>query len=216
MTCTTTQRALTWNLTVAGVTNSITRTLSTTTRNQEIAMINSATLLFSRVSELSALPLISMLVVPAVSQGLNGTRITCMELRTAPPMATTTLYIYGGNAQCHSVAVMHANLNDFYMHADQGYQPNPPKVDFEEEFEVERVTVHLNWTQSENPLVSYSVSVVPGSPESGTTAVPITDITAANLALSYNTLYNVTVVANFCGQRNAATCIKFSYGTCTL
>ena len=68
-------------------------------------MINSATLLFSRVSELRESPLISMLVVPAVSQDLNGTiRITCMD-RSAmtASMATTTVYIYGGMECTHSV-----------------------------------------------------------------------------------------------------------------
>ena len=95
VTCTTTQRALTWNLTIIGATNSITRTLSTTTLNQNIVLINSATLIFSRVSEVRASPLVSMLVVPAISQGLNGTRINCMERSTtAASMATTSVYIY--------------------------------------------------------------------------------------------------------------------------
>ena len=102
ITCNTTQRALTWNLTVIGATNSITRTLSTTTLNQEIVMTNSASLIFSRVSELRASPLISMLLVPSVSQGLNGTRITCMEGTDTTYTATTTVYIYGGSLRIHS------------------------------------------------------------------------------------------------------------------
>ena len=101
VTCNTTQSALTWNLTVIGATNSITRTLSTTTLSQNVVMINSATLIFSRVSELRASPLISMLVVPALSLDLNLTRITCMERSTmAASMATTSVYIHS-NSYCN-------------------------------------------------------------------------------------------------------------------
>ena len=95
-----------------------------------------------------------------------------------------------------------------HCHADQGYQPNPPEVDFEEEFGVERVTILVNWTQPENPLVSYNIRV---DPTSGT-MVTIVDSTRANLTLSYNTPYNVTVVADFCGQRNATAQFELSYG----
>lgn len=83
-------------------------------------------------------------------------------------------------------------------------------ADFEEEFGEERVTIHMNWTQSENSLVSYSVSVVP---RNGST-ISIIDSTKANVTLTYNTPYNMTVVADFCEERNATTLIKFSYGKC--
>ena len=98
VTCrTATPRALlTWNLTMVGVPNSVIQTLSTTTLNQDIIVpLNASTLIFSRVSDLEASPLISTLVVPAVFQDLNATRITCLERSTAS-MATTTVYIYRG------------------------------------------------------------------------------------------------------------------------
>ena len=75
-------------------------------------------------------------------------------------------------------------------------------------FEEERVTIYLNWTQSENSLVSYSVSV---GPRNGAT-VSIIDSAKANLNLTYNTPYNVTVVADFCGQRTATALIELNYG----
>ena len=98
VTCTATETTLlTWNLTVIGVTNSITRILSATTLRQDVVIINSTTLTFSRVSDLGASPLISTLAASVVSQGLNGTRIICMDRSTATAsMATTTVYIYGG------------------------------------------------------------------------------------------------------------------------
>ena len=99
-----------------------------------------------------------------------------------------------------------------FLHVDQGYQPNPPKVDFEEEFGLERVTIHMNWTKSENSLVFYRVSVIP---RSGIT-VSIIDSATANLTLAYNTPYNVTVVADFCGQMNATALIALNYGMRTV
>ena len=81
---------------MVGATHSITRTLSTTIRRQEVVMINSATVMFSRESKLGDLPLVSRMVVLALSQGLNGTRITCMEGTDTLSDETTTVYIYGG------------------------------------------------------------------------------------------------------------------------
>lgn len=122
ITCNATGRAVTWNLAVIGATNSISRTLSTTTLNQAIVPINSTTLIFSRVSELGALPLISTLVITALSQGLNGTSITCMELGTAS-MATTSIYIYGGSngkpSKCLLISLL--PLNHYCEGLEIGY-----------------------------------------------------------------------------------------------
>lgn len=95
VTCNTTQSALTWNLAVVGA-STITRSLSTTTISEDIVSTDSGIFIFSRVSELRASPLVSMLEFPTVSLGLNGTRITCMELGTdTPSTGTTTVYIHG-------------------------------------------------------------------------------------------------------------------------
>ena len=66
----------------------------------------------------------------------------------------------------------------------------------------------MNWTLPKNSLVSYNIRVYP---RSGTT-VSIIDSTRANLTLGYNTPYNVTVVADFCGQSIITKLIKFTYG----
>ena len=84
---------LTWNLLVVGAPNSIRRTLSTITIDEDIVLINSGILIFSQISELGASPLISMLEIPAVTESLNGTWITCMA---GTDTATSTVYIYGG------------------------------------------------------------------------------------------------------------------------
>ena len=66
----------------------------------------------------------------------------------------------------------------------------------------------MNWTLPENLLVSYNIRV---NPRNGTT-VSIIDSTRANLTLAYNIPYNMTVVAEYCGQENVTMLIKFSYG----
>ena len=58
--CTATGSGLMWNLTVVGATHSITRTLSTIIRHQEVVMINSVTIIFSRDSELGDMPSVSI------------------------------------------------------------------------------------------------------------------------------------------------------------
>ena len=86
------------------------------------------------------------------------------------------------------------------------YHPNPPEVSFEEHFGVDNVTVFLQWTQElNNSLVTYHVSVE-----------PVAHINSgngkANVTLLYNTLYKVSVVADFCGRRNATTTLLNNYG----
>ena len=103
MTCTATETLLEWDLKIVGITNSIPRIISATATSLEIRVpLDSSTLIFSRVSDLGTSPLISTLVVPAVNQGLNGTRITCIDRRAdvdTRTMATTTVYIiYDGRA----------------------------------------------------------------------------------------------------------------------
>ena len=87
-------------------------------------------------------------------------------------------------------------------------------VDIEEIFGLERVTIHLRWAQEirQGLLVSYSISVLPVV---GVTISMISN-TRANLTLAYNTLYNVNVVADICGQRNSTTLINQNYGMCNI
>ena len=66
----------------------------------------------------------------------------------------------------------------------------------------------MNWTLPENSLVSYNIIVFPRND----TMISIIDSTRANLTLSYNIPYDVTVVADFCGQRNATKLTEFTYG----
>ena len=76
----------------------------------------------------------------------------------------------------------------------------------EEQFGVDNVTVVLQWTEElNNSLVTYDVRVEP-------MAHIITSNGRANLILSYNTLYNVSVVADICGIMNETTSHVVNYG----
>ena len=71
-------------------------------------------------------------------------------------------------------------------------------------FGLERVTISLKWTQGihQGLLVFYIIVIV----------TPMISNTRVNITLAYNTPYNVSVVADFCGQRNSTTLIELNYG----
>ena len=91
--------------------------------------------------------------------------------------------------------------------------PMSPMIDTKVYFGVEAVTINMQWAQEIHPegyFVSYSVNVLP------VIDVTITMINntrlAANLILSYNTPYSVSVVADLCGQSNVTTLTEIIYG----
>ena len=93
--CKTTGRYLVWNVTFITGNHQIERILSSTIRNPERVPVNSTVFTFSRTSELGSIGLISKLVISSVSQSLNETNITCMEVGPSATKAATTVYIIG-------------------------------------------------------------------------------------------------------------------------
>ena len=94
------------------------------------------------------------------------------------------------------------------MYLGMSIYPNPPRIiHTEEEFRMDEVAIGLQWTQEsyENLYVSYNVST---EPEIDATVTLISN-THANLALSYNTPYSVSVMADLCG-RQATTIIMIN------
>ena len=63
-------------------------------------LVSSVTLNFSRVSSEGSLPLISRLLISPVSDGLNGSTVSCTDLIT-PESASTSINIIG-NSQLQS------------------------------------------------------------------------------------------------------------------
>ena len=88
-----------------------------------------------------------------------------------------------------------------------------PLFNVEEEFGIDRVLAGLHWAQQNhaNLQVSYNVSIVPMT----NAEVTMISNTGANVTVPYNTLYSVSVVADFRG-RQATTIIEIHYGGCTI
>ena len=84
---------------------------------------------------------------------------------------------------------------------------------FPEVFGMDKVTISLQWMQEiyQEWLVSYNIIIL-------SQLNPMADVVTminserANLTLRYNTLYNVSVVADLCGQRNSTTLSEIYYG----
>ena len=94
------------------------------------------------------------------------------------------------------------------MYTTEYHHPRTPVVEYEEYFGVDTVTVSLWWTnESAHPLVMYHVYATPSS-----VVTIVTSNTRANVTLSYNTQYVVSVMADFCGLNNATANIELNYG----
>ena len=74
-----------------------------------------------------------------------------------------------------------------------------------EQFGTESVTANLEWEQEVDDIVFYDVNVIPH------VAIRFTGSTNVQLTLSYNTQYNVSVVATLCGK-NTTDIIGLHYG----
>ena len=94
VTCSVNNSILSWEFVIRGISDRIERSVTSTQQIQEIVNMHSTVFLFSRTSELGALPLESTLEISSVSQSLNGSTITCLE--SPSTMVTTTVYINDG------------------------------------------------------------------------------------------------------------------------
>ena len=90
----------------------------------------------------------------------------------------------------------------------------PEVVIFAEVFRMDKVTISLQWMQEvfHEWFVSYNITILPqlNSMADVVTWTMINNV-RANLTLLYNTPYNVSVVADFCG-RQSTTLIEIYYG----
>ena len=71
--------------------------------------------------------------------------------------------------------------------------PGPIMISEQEQFTNETVTVFLKWTVEEN----YDTINLAVSPQ---VIMNVSNGTSAQLILSFNTLYNMSVTANICGR----------------
>ena len=98
----------------------------------------------------------------------------------------------------------------WYTHADQA-----PEIEVrstkKEPCQGDGVTIALEWTQ-ENPLYTYYIDTDPQS----LLSLVYNGVTNVTLGMSYNTLYNVSVLAeHLCGDSNVTVFTQlFYYGRC--
>jgi hypothetical protein len=82
----------------------------------------------------------------------------------------------------------------------------------EQEFKPDKIIMSLLWSQEIHDKfqipVSYSISVL----SMLKSTLNMVNSTWINITLLYNTRYNVSVEADFCGQSNATTLMDIYYG----
>ena len=83
-------------------------------------------------------------------------------------------------------------------------------VETDQEFRLDKITISLLWSQEIHDNfqipVSYRVSIQP------TMKAILINSTWVNISLLYNTLYNVSVEADFCGHTNTTMVMGIYYG----
>ena len=102
LTCNTTESTQEWSLSLKEMSNTIYQSISSTTVGTRTGMINTSQFSITRISGRNETPLISMLTISSVNEGLNGSlNITCRLLRPSTSMATTTVHIINpGHGGC--------------------------------------------------------------------------------------------------------------------
>ena len=92
--------------------------------------------------------------------------------------------------------------------------PDPPFVGAPRalEFRTNSIVVLIEWIQSRHHRydTTYSVNAIPWDLVHN--IITLTSSTSAQLQLSYNTNYNVSIIATLCGQRNATTIVSLYFG----
>ena len=82
------------------------------------------------------------------------------------------------------------------------------------EFRRNSIVVLIEWIQSQRHGhdTTYNINVEAFPQDLVNNIITITNTTSAQLQLSYNTHYNVSITATLCGQWNATTIISLDFG----
>ena len=83
--------------------------------------------------------------------------------------------------------------------------PGPIMISEQEHFTNETVTIFLKWTVEEN----YDTINLAVSPQ---VIMNVSNGTSAQLILSFNTLYSMSVTANICGRNFSSSKVNIHYG----
>ena len=196
VTCSTSGDLLHWNVTHAQRTSARHLSYIGTVQMEEPIIITLTTLNVSRsLNNSSPLPLISMISTNNSKADLNGTIITCSGLSYTQLLATDSVEILLVGNKSDNVNSMKKTVvsllgclytNSFFMQ-----HTVIPGAHISEQFGTNSITVTLMWSHKNG--VSYSVNVDPE------VAVNYIGRNRAHLTVSYDTIYNVSVVASLCG-----------------
>jgi hypothetical protein len=157
-----------------------------------------------------------MLSIDSVSIGLNGTVVRCSDVLNPMASASTTIYIISAANSTVTLSKLIISLIitirhslhimiDLLMIVDQ----YTPSLHTSEKYDVDNVTVTVEWTQQvqAGDLVSYNVNISP--------PVPINyndGNTSLILVLEYNLEYELTVEADIRCESNATAFVILNYG----
>ena len=166
-------------------------------------IINSTTFTFSRTSAEDVSPLISTLSIDSVGISLNGTVVNCMDANNPMTSNSTTIQIIGTISY-----ISYSHHHNVPTTVDL-YTPGPKVSVISEDFGANNVTVTVEWTQHVG-ITTYITRISPLAQPTLSTSTPGLS-NRRLLILSYNTSYNLTVVAvTPCGNTTAY--IELKYG----
>ena len=147
-------------------------------------IINSTKFIFSRISGVGVLPLISTLAINSTTIGLNGTVVRCRDADNPMASVSTTINIIDTNnskfafiicQKLHSISMKFTDLDTPVLNTAL------------EIFSVDNVAVTVEWTQQAGAV--YATKLLPRAISMSTGS------SSRRLILSYNTGYNFSVVA---------------------
>ena len=185
-----------------------------TERQSRLVTVNSVNFTYSRLSPPNALPLVSRLVISPVSESHNGTELTCTDAMSTNSSSSTFYVVNKDSFQgmfsnvCYShYKIVKYSCCNHVLFAEPDFELVTVNVTLlsEDSSGIHNVTVVLEWIQ-ESILYLYSITVVPQ------VELKFIGSTRAQLILSYNILYNVSVVVtHLCGRMFVATFVELIY-----
>ena len=211
LTCSTNASLMQWSVTVPRYGTTETRLLqySGTAQRATPIVIGSITFDISRMLDESlTLPLVSTIISDGVTTDVNGTMVICSEIGTNSQLLAS-IHIIGSESKLKMI--IHKPLSgvefpflSIIVPVITIGLPSSPTIAKREEFGLGNVTVSLDWNPEMGML--YDVIVNPSVP------VKIVESASAQLVVSYNTVYNASVVATLCGHTNTTASTQLSYG----
>ena len=166
LTCNTSESALQWSLSLKGMSDPTDISITSTTVGTRRRMINTSRITATRISEENETPLISMLEIRPVIEGLNGTlNITCRLLKPSTSVATTTVHIFNPGNDGGILLLSYYIYVSMILLYTTGYHPSSPMVEIDIHFRPDNITMSLMWSQEIHDNfqipVSYRISVQP-------------------------------------------------------